>query len=359
MSETDNIKAALTKKKKERGLRSRDLLHTGSTLLNLACTDKPEGGFTKGRYFFIVGDSSSGKTFLGLTCLAEAAKNPHFNQYRFVYDNAEDGALMDIERFFGKEVTARLEPPAMEGGLPVFSSTIEEFYYHVDDALESDRPCIYILDSMDALSSEDEGSKFQVQKTAHRKGKEAAGSYGDGKAKKNAAGLRQLLPRLRETGSILIVLNQTRDNLGFGFEKKTRSGGHALRFYATLEIWLSVVEKLTKTVKGKKRQLGIISRVKIKKNRVTGKERSVQVCIYHSYGIDDIGSCIDYLIEEKHWKSQGGTIKAPEFDFSGTREQLVKLIEDENSEVDLRRIAGRVWNEIEDACGLSRKRRYE
>ncbi len=363
----NDVKKALKKKKRRERLSFKDFLSTGSTLLNLACTGKPYCGFAKGRYYFIVGDSISGKTFLSLTCLAEASLNPNFDDYRFIYDNSEGGALMDIKRFFGKRVFKRMEPPSWDKG-PLYSSTIEEFYYNVDDAIslaiesKGQRPFIYILDSMDSLSSESEADKFDKQKTAHRKGKETAGSYTDGKAKWNSQKLRRLLTPLRNTGSILIVISQTRDSLGFGFEKKTRSGGRALRFYACLEMWSSVKKKITKTIAGKKRQLGVECLIQIKKNRIIGKEptrdEAIIIPIYHSFGIDDIGSCVNYLVEEKHWGQKDNIIRAPEFRFKGPKGKLISHIEANEMEKDLRDIVAEVWNEIEVACEVKRKRRY-
>jgi len=356
---TNDIKKALMKKKRVKKL---SFLSTGSTLLNLACTGNPYYGFAKGHFYFIVGDSISGKTFLALTCLAEASINPEFDDYRFIYDDGEGGALMNIERFFGSKVCARIEAPSYSGTNrkePVYSTTIEEFYYHVDDALQKEKPFIYILDSMDSLSSEAEKKKFDETKAAYRKGKRESGSFGDGKAKKNSANLRQLLTPLLKKRSILIVINQTRDNLGFGFMKKTRSGGRALRFYATIELWSSSKRKISKIVKGKTRQLGVECCIQIKKNRITGKERTLTIPIYHSFGIDDIGSCVDYLIDEGHWKTQGKKIKASEFKFKGTRTNLIRYIEIEGIEKELRSIVANVWNEIEEACTISRKKRYK
>jgi RecA/RadA recombinase len=359
-----DVKKKLTKKKgKKKKLTGKDYLSTGSVLLNLACTGKPYRGFAKGKYYFIVGDSSSGKTFLTLTCLAEAGINPNFKDYRFIYDNGEDGALMNIEKFFGKAVEKRMEAPAYHKGEEVYSRNIEDFYYNVDDAVQDGRPFIYIQDSMDVLSSADEGKKFDEQKKASRKGKKTAGSYGDGKAKKNSAGLRRLLTPMKKSGSILLILCQTRDNIGFGaqFNPKTRSGGNALKFYATLEIWASVRKKIMKQVKGKKRQIGMVSLLKVKKNRFTGKDRQVEVPIYHSFGFDNTGSLVEYLIDEGHWKGKGKDekkIKAPEFKFEGTKEKLIKYIEDNDMERDLISIAADVWDEIETACKINRKRRY-
>lgn len=362
MNKTEKIKKMLTQKREKRQLTYKDFVGTGSTLLNLACTGNPYRGFAKGKYYFIVGDSVSGKTFLSLTCLAEASMNPNFDDYRFIYDNAEDGALMDIEKFFGKKVFERMEPPKWLDSLlnePAYSSTIEEFYYHVDDAIKIGRPFIYILDSMDSLSSQEESGKFAEQKTAYRTGREVAGTYGISKAKENSAKLRRVLTPLRDTGSILIIINQTRDNIGFGFERKTRSGGHALRFYATIEMWSSVKRKISRNVMGKKRQLGVECLIQIKKNRITGREWNISIPIYHSFGIDDIGSCVDYLIDEGYWQRKGNTIKAPEMDFTGHKEKLIRHIEKGGLEKDLREMVGDVWTKVGDKCSVKRKRRYE
>ncbi len=335
-----------------------NLLSTGSTMLNLALTDKTIGGFLKGKYYFMVGDSTSGKTFLSMTCFAEASINPNFDDYRFIYDNVEDGCLMDIPRLFGKGVAQRIEGPTGTKKNPGYSYTIEEFYYNLDDALDIGVPFIYVLDSMDSLSSEAEGKKFQEQKEAFQQGKKTEGSYGDGKAKKNSESLRKILGRIGKNGSILIILCQTRDDLGFGFSKKTRSGGRALKFYATCEIWSSVIQTLKKTVKGKARKIGVRAQLETKKNRITGKLKTVGVDIFPSYGMDDIGSCVDYLIEEKYWKKTAKGIRCPEVRIQGTREKIIAGIEAKGLQDKLKEACQTCWMEIEDACSLKRKNKY-
>jgi RecA/RadA recombinase len=47
-----------------------DLIPTGSTHLNLACSENPFGGFRKGRIVNIIGDSDTAKTY---ECLTSAA----------------------------------------------------------------------------------------------------------------------------------------------------------------------------------------------------------------------------------------------------------------------------------------------
>lgn len=347
---TKDIKKKLTRRKEKRVLTSRDFLSTGSTMLNLACTDHPARGFIKGHYYLIVGTSQSGKTWLTLTCLAEAARNPNFKDYRFIHDDAERGALMDIRRFFGKEVVRRLRT--------IRSYTIEEFYYNLDTANRKGRPFIYILDSMDSLTSKEETAYFEKRKKAHRLDKETEGSYGDGKAKVNSQNLRRALSPLSKTGSILIIVNQNRDKLT-GFGGKGRSGGWAMQYYATLEIWSDVVTRIKKTYRGKERLQGTLCTLRVRKNRVRGKDRAIQMPIYNTYGMDDIGSCIDYLLSEKHWKkTKSGIITAPEFDFEGKRKKLIDMISEEIMEKDLSMIAADCWKEIEDAIAIKRKPRY-
>jgi RecA/RadA recombinase len=374
------VKAALLEKQKKETHVEEDYLSTSSTLFNLALTGNPFRGFKKGEYYFIVGDSNSGKTFVSMSCMAEASINPAFDNYRFICDFPEGGALMNLRKFFGRRVVERIEPPAKDkNGNPVHSQTIEDFYDNLDDNLDTGS-ILQVLDSENALSSQDEQAKFKKNKSIRRKAaakqrgettaaegdddtdEKQKGSYGDGKAKKHSQLLRQLLlTRLRETQSIFIIISQTRDRIGIGgmFNPKTRSGGRALKFYAAAEIWTSPAKKIYKSVRGKPRQVGVIVKIAIEKNRLTGKEWSIEIPIYWSYGIDDLGSCVDFLTTEKHWKNVKGRIEAPEFDFKGYKDQLIQKIQEDGRERKLRIIVGKVWREIEQACTLKRKPRYD
>lgn len=306
---------------------------------------------------YIVTHNSS----LTMTCFAEASINPKFNDYQLIYDNSEDGMDMDIEKFFGKRCKDRLRPPAGTVASPKFSTTVEEFYYHIDDVTKKG-PCIYVLDSMDGITSNDEEDKFQEQKAAYNKGKTTTGSYGTSKPKANSARLRVARNKLQETGSILIIVSQSRDNIGFGsqFNPKTHGGGWALTFFSSLKIWYSVRQQIKKTVNGKERDLGIISKLNIVRNRHTGRKGSVEVPIYWSSGLDDIGSCVDFLVDEKHWsqEKEKGVIAARGLDLSYRREELIQRIQTDGLENDVKAIVADVWAEIERGCSVQRKNRY-
>lgn len=364
--QTKQVEAALTASspKRREVIPDSDLLKTGSTVLDLAISGRRAGGFAKGKYFWVVGDSSSGKTFLTLTCLAEASIDPAFNDYRFIYDNGEDGALMDMAHYFGPNMAARLEPPEVGGkGGEVHSDTIEDFYYHLDDALAYGKPFIYILDSMDSLDSTYSARKFNEAKTASRKGTKAKGDYGDGKAKINSTRIRHVVRQLRDTGSILIVLSQTRDNIDAGMfeEQQTHAGGRALKFYATVQLWSSVGKRIKKTINDREVVVGVTCRVKTKKNRLTGRERVVEFPIYYDNGIDDIGGMIDYLTTWKVWRKTGGKIDATKhFDEVVLRRaDLITWVEDNGMRADLEDICEQAWQDIEARLSTVRKSKYE
>ena len=356
---TKEIKEKLLAKRESRTPKPTDYVSTGSTLLNMAITGNPNWGFAKGHYYHFVGDSESGKTWFCLTCFAEAMRNPNFKDYRIIHDDVEGGALMDMRKFFGETVAERIEAPRMVKEEPVYSRTIEDFYYNVDDAIKDGRPFIYVCDSMDGLQTDAEERKFDENKKAYRQGKELKGSYGMSKPKQNSAGMPSIVSRIKETGSILIIISQTRDNVSpMSMGGKTNSGGHALKFYAGLQIWSSVKGLIEKNVKGKKRQIGKLAKVRVKKNRITGRDRTVFIPFFHSYGIDDTRSCITYLVSEGHWKKKQGKIEAPEFDFTGKEDALIRHIEDKKMVKDLKDLVADVWNEIEKACEVKRAPRY-
>ena len=334
-------------------------LSSGSTLLNLACTADPDVAFWPGTYTLFVGDSDSGKTFIGLTCFAEAAINPAFKDYRLIYDAPEGGALMDFERFFGKAAADRIEPPSVVDGVPHNSRTAQEFYRHLDDLFKAGKPFVMVLDSQDCLSSDEEIKKFEKSKAPKKKDQEQAGSYGDSKAKVHSANLRRVLGPIQDTGSILIIINQTRDSFDM-FNPSTYSGGRALKFYATLQLWSKQAGKINRNVRGKERELGINAKIQVKKNRVTGRDRTVQVPIFHSLGISEVDSLVDYLVSEKVWKMDDGIVSViglgPEFDMR--KEKLVQKIEAEDQVGDVRDLVVETWNEIEKSCEVERRSRY-
>jgi hypothetical protein len=356
-------------------VRRKDLLSFGSTLLNLAVADALEGGLLKGYYYYIWGDSDTLKTLLGITCFAETTINPEFAKYRIIFDNVEHGSHINTDVLFNEELGDRIEPPARDkDGLPRCSIDVEDFYYNLDDALKraaKGEPFIYLLDSQDALDAKADRKHFDKNKKAFRKKQgatedapkskddEVTGSYGTAKAKVHSENIRRVQSPLYDTGSILIILGQSRDAINAMHGGRTRGGGRALVFYATVQIVTSLIWKIKKKVNDIDRKIGSKVKCEVVRSRLTGKQRTVEVDVYNSTGIDDLGSCVDYLVREGWWsKSKEGVIDAKEFKIKGGRDKLIRLIEKNNHEDRLRKIVGKCWDEVEEALVVKRKNRY-
>ena len=375
-------------------------LSIGSTLLNLVCSDDPTCGMVRGKYHWMAGHSSSGKTFLSLTAFAEAAKNPHWDDVDLVFDDVEGGAMMDFPRFFGQKMADRVMPPSGNWDEPGFSTHLEHVYSYLTERIENKKkwkgkPFLYLLDSHDAVTTLYAEKKWKELKREADGGKAAKGDFGDGKAAINSRQMRLLISDLERTGNTVMFLSQTRDNVNAGmFESPDKiSGGHALKFYALWQMMSKRGATITRTINGTKREIGMISRVKVSKNRLTGKEWTVDMPIYHSYGIDDIGACVDLLLREKHWdigadaKKKAGKesparkravtksgddgdekkmkitdtsfVNAPDFKFSGTRRELIRKIEADRLQLDLIDITTDVWHDLVAKLDVGRPCRFE
>ena len=164
--------------------------------------------------------------------------------------------------------------------------------------------------------------------------------------------------RIKQTSSFLSIVSQTRDNIDpMSPQKKSRSGGKALKFYATHELWLANGG----AIKKKERIIGVKCKVKVSKNKLTGKVREVEFPIYYDYGIDNIASCVDFLVKEKHWPGGGSKrIEPIGLDIeSALRAKIINQIEKYDLEDELDAIVGKVWFEIEESLRLNRKPKYK
>lgn len=132
-----------------------------------------------------------------------------------------------------------------------------------------------------------------------------------------------------------------------------------MRFFATVQIWTSKKGDLKRTVEGKERVIGSTVQLDIQKNRISGWDGQVTAPFHRSVGVDETGACVDYLVEELWGKDKKGIIKAPEFDFEGRREDLIRLIEKDDAEDELRSLVRRTWAEIEEKSAVVRKSRYD
>jgi recombination protein RecA len=329
---------------------SRLFVPTGSALLNLALSDRHDGGYLTGKIVNVIGDSSSGKTFLCLTTLAETAHNPAFDDYLLIFDDAEAASEFNIEKLFGSKTAERIMPPSLDPEEPGHSHTMMDFQSNIRRLLKGDKPFIYIQDSFDALTTDEELKHADKLQKAHDKVKNAS------------ILLRLIAADIKHTQSLVIIISQTRDNIDvMSFQKRTRAGGKALYFYCSYEMWLAIASRLTKKINDKNRAIGVATRIKITKNKHNGKVREIELPIYYSYGMDDIGGCVDFLVEENHWdkNKSTGSITAGELRLEkATRAKIISTIEERDWTKRLHELTQSVWLEIEEKLKLDRKPKY-
>jgi len=214
--------------------RSVKFITSGSLMLDLPLG----GGFALGRVINVVGDKSAGKTLLAIEACANFAREYGVESIR--YCEAENAFDDDYAEVVGM-------PPGV--GKAEDIRTVEAFVADLKQFLagrDGSSPCLYVLDSLDSLSSDAE---------MDRKSGEA--SYGTEKAKALSTFFRKEIGLIEKAQCVLLIISQVRDNIGVTFgPAHKRSGGLALDFYCSQVVWLAVSSKLSRTVRGVERVVG-------------------------------------------------------------------------------------------------------
>jgi recombination protein RecA len=325
-------------------------LPSGSTLLNLSCTDSVTGAFSPGSIVTIPGSSVAGKTLLTLSCLSAISKNADFDEYRLLFDDTEQALSFDISRIFGEKLYNRIETPVYG-----FSQTVEGLQMNVSELLDDGKPFVYVVDSLDSLSSEEELQRDIEARVSKDKGKtdyykSLSATYATERSKGISRFFRIVNNGLSDTGSLLLVIQQERDKIGgFGYgSNKTTSGGRSVLFYSFHQVWMSKIKTLTKTVRGKKYIIGSKTKVEVKKNKCTGKVREITLDNYYFLGIDDVVSCLDWLVETGFVNKKSGGVFVVEGLVSGTKNEIrSKMFGDDVLYKNFMLYVGDCWAEIE------------
>ena len=252
---------------------------SGSHMLDLALG----GGWGTGRVINVVGDRSSGKTLLA----TEAAINfAHFSKGSNIkYRECEHAFDMAYARTLGLPEDVRFDSDALVQTVEAFETDFLDF---IKDTPKPD-PTLYILDSLDSLSSE-----------AERDRRIGDDTYGMERAKMMSNLFRARNADAEEANCSLFVISQMRDKIGVTFgETKTRSGGKALDFYASQILWLAEISKIKRTYKHVEITQGIRTRVRVKKNKLGVPFRDVTLNILFNYGVDDEKAMLAWLVEHK------------------------------------------------------------
>lgn len=254
-------------------------------------------GIPSGKIINIVGDKSSGKTFLACEIVANAF-HAYGEKFNWVYDDCESGFTFDTKHLYNFKIM----PDKIEDRTR--SITVEQLHGNVRkylDSLKPDEFGIYVVDSLDGAKSEQINDRIEKRYTKFKKGEQLTeGSYQMDKAKfLSQEFFPDIAGRLEKKNALLIIISQVRDNVDPNpfAKKQTRAGGKALDFYCHTVLWLAQLAKIAKTVQNQKKVIGAVVKTFSEKSKTPRPYRSALFDLYFDHGFDNIGSSLNYLFD--------------------------------------------------------------
>jgi len=258
---------------------------TGSSLLDLAISNRASSGIPVGKITEINGLESSGKSLLGAHALASTQKKGGIA----VYIDTESAVSSEFLETIGIDTTKMLY---------VQLETVEEIFEAIENIIvkirESNRKKMVtiLVDSLAAAST-----KIEMDADFDKDGWSTAKAIIISKA------MRKITQMIARQKVALIFTNQLRQKLGVMFgDPWTTSGGKALPFHSSVRIRVKNVGQ----IKDKKNNtIGIKIRAQVIKNRLGPPLRTAEFPLYFDRGIDDYGSWLKTMKEHKLVKQAG------------------------------------------------------
>ena len=263
----------------------KDFISTGSSMLDLAISNKPDGGIAVGRITEINGLESSGKSLLGAHILAETQKKGGVA----VYIDTETSVSQEFMEVIGIDMSKMLY---------LHLETVEDIFEAIVEIVtkvresDKDRLVTIMVDSLAAATT-----KVELEADFDKDG------WATAKAIIISKAMRKITQMIGRQKVALVFTNQLRQKLGVMFgDPWTTSGGKALPFHASTRIRLKNMGQIKDTAKN---VLGMKCRAQIVKNRLGPPLRHADYDMYFDRGIDNYGAWLTVLKEHKLVKSGG------------------------------------------------------
>jgi len=264
----------------------KEFVSTGSSVLDLAISNRPNGGVAVGRITEINGLESSGKSLIGTHILAETQKKDGIA----VYIDTETSVSREWLETIGVDVSKLLY---------LHVETVEDIFECIESIIvkirESDRERLVtiLVDSLAGAST-----KVEMEADFEKDG------WATSKAIIVSKAMRKITQMIGRERIALVFTNQLRQKLGVMFgDPWTTSGGKALPFHASTRIRLKNMGQIK--VGAKNDVIGMKCRAQIIKNRLGPPLRHADFNLYFDSGIDDMGSWLTVLKDHKLLKIAG------------------------------------------------------
>ena len=247
---------------------------TGSTILDLAISNRKNGGFPVGRVCEITGLEQSGKSLLA----AHALLNTQRKGGLAVYIDTENAISTEYLTAIGLNLKDMLYIP-----LDTMEDVFEAVEVIIEKVRSSDKNKLVtiVIDSIAGAST-----KTEMAADFDKDG------YATAKALIISKAMRKITNLIGRERICLIITNQLRQKLNAPAfsDQWTAPGGKALPFHASVRIRLSSIGAIKVKVEGHDEIVGSRVKAKLVKNRVGPPLRECEYEIYFDSGIDDYSS---------------------------------------------------------------------
>ena len=253
----------------------KEFISTGSTMLDLAISNRPNGGIAVGRITELNGLESSGKSLVGAHLLSETQKKGGVA----VYIDTETAVSEEFLGVIGVNINNMLYLH-LETVEDIFEA-IEEIVTKVRES-DKDRLVTILVDSLAAAST-----KVELNADFDKDG------WATSKAIVISKAMRKITQMIGRQRVALVFTNQLRVKLGAMFgDPYTTSGGKALPFHASTRIRLKNKGQIKDS---KKNVIGMTILAQVIKNRLGPPLRKAEFPLYFESGVDDEGSWLQVL----------------------------------------------------------------
>ena len=262
---------------------------TGSSLLDLAISNRPHGGLPVGRITELTGLEASGKSLIGAHLLANTQKQGGLA----VYIDTENAMNEEFARAIGIDIS-KLLYVQLEAIEDIFD-VIENIILKIRES-DKDRLVTIVVDSVAAATT-----KVEQEADFEKDG------WATSKAIIISKAMRKVTQLIGRQRICLVFTNQLRVRLGVSFgDPYTTSGGKALGFHASCRLRLKAAGQIKAKIDGKEQVVGIKTKAQVVKNRMGPPLRTAEFQIYFDRGIDDYGSWLQ-VMKDYNLVKQGGS----------------------------------------------------
>jgi len=262
-----------------------DWISTGSSILDLAISNRPHGGLPVGKMVEFNGLEGTGKSLLSAHVVADTQKKGGIA----VVIDTENAAAPEFWKSLGVDLSKLLY---------VQCETVEDIFEKMEQMIgivrksNKDRILTIIVDSVAAAST-----KVELESDHGKDG------YATGKSIIISKAMRKITTMIGRQKVLTVFTNQLRQNINamaFG-DKYVVSGGKSLAYHCSVRVRLNNTGKLKKG----EEVIGNECKAVVVKNRMGPPQRQASFDIYFDSGIADYGSWIKVL-KENNLVKQGG-----------------------------------------------------